>query len=143
MSNIARYKNGHLFDMYSGKRSALIEQLGAKLGGMTAADYANLDLFFGRMKHLSETAKASNCSLYVDAEQTFIQAGIESFGQQMTHELNRNGNVTIMNGYQCYLKRMEQAIPMQVRASQEFGFNLGVKLIRGAYMNEERELAAN
>ena len=143
MTNIARYKNGHLFDMYSGKRSALIEQLGAKLGGMTSADYANLDLFYGRMRHLSETAKASNCSLYVDAEQTFIQAGIESFGQQMTHELNRNGTVTIMNGYQCYLKRMAQAIPMQVRASQEFGFNLGVKLIRGAYMNEERELAAN
>jgi len=72
MTNIARYKNGHLFDMYSDERSALIEQLGAKLGGMTAADYANLDLFYGRMRNLSETAKASNCSLYVDAEQTFI-----------------------------------------------------------------------
>ena len=47
-----------------------------------------------------------------------------------------------MNGYQNYLKRMAKTIPMEVRASQEFNFNLGVKLIRGAYMNEERELAA-
>lgn len=31
---------------------------------------------------------------------------------------------------------------MEVEASKQFGFNLGVKLIRGAYMNEERELAA-
>ena len=31
---------------------------------------------------------------------------------------------------------------MEVRASQEYGFNLGIKLIRGAYMNEEREIAA-
>lgn len=30
---------------------------------------------------------------------------------------------------------------MEVRASQEFDFNLGIKLIRGAYMMEERSLA--
>lgn len=60
----------------------------------------------------------------------------------MTHELNRGNNVVIMNGYQCYLKRMARVIPMEVRASKEHGFNLGVKLIRGAYMIEERELAA-
>lgn len=48
-----------------------------------------------------------------------------------------------MNGYQCYLKRMAETIPMEVKASQVFGFNLGVKLIRGAYMLEEREIAKN
>lgn len=47
----------------------------------------------------------------------------------------------IMNGYQCYTKRTQELIPMEVACSQLFDFNLGVKLIRGAYMNEERELA--
>lgn len=47
-----------------------------------------------------------------------------------------------MNGYQCYLKRMTSVIPMEVRAATEHNFNLGIKLIRGAYMMEERELAA-
>lgn len=60
----------------------------------------------------------------------------------MTHNLNVNDRVTIMNGYQCYLKRMEKVIPMEVRASKDFDFNLGVKLIRGAYMMEERSLAS-
>ncbi len=32
-------------------------------------------------------------------------------------------------------------LPMEVKASQEMGFNLGIKLIRGAYMNEERSIA--
>lgn len=31
---------------------------------------------------------------------------------------------------------------MEVAAAKAYGFNLGVKLIRGAYMMEERELAA-
>jgi proline dehydrogenase len=47
-----------------------------------------------------------------------------------------------MNGYQCYLKRMEKVIPMEVRASKFLDYNLGIKLIRGAYMMEERGLAA-
>ena len=36
---------------------------------------------------------------------------------------------------------MEKVIPMEVKASKSFNFNLGIKLIRGAYMNEERTLA--
>jgi len=46
-----------------------------------------------------------------------------------------------MNGYQCYLKRMEQVIRNEVQTSKILGYNLGVKLIRGAYMSEERALA--
>ena len=59
----------------------------------------------------------------------------------MTQELNQGDKAIVMNGYQCYLKRMQALIPMEVRAAQEHGHNLGVKLIRGAYMNEERTLA--
>lgn len=46
-----------------------------------------------------------------------------------------------MNGYQCYLKRMRQVIKHEVAVSQILGYNLGLKLIRGAYMSEERKLA--
>jgi membrane-bound lytic murein transglycosylase MltF len=46
-----------------------------------------------------------------------------------------------MNGYQQYLKRMVKVVPLEIEASERLGFNLGIKLIRGAYMNEERTLA--
>ena len=59
----------------------------------------------------------------------------------MTHKYNRGDQCLIMNGYQCYTKRTRELIPMEVAAAKEFDYNLGVKLIRGAYMNEERELA--
>jgi len=47
-----------------------------------------------------------------------------------------------MNGYQCYTTRTQELIPMEVEAAKQAGFNMGIKLIRGAYMMEERELAA-
>lgn len=74
MSNLARYKNGHLFDLYNigSDRSPLMEQLGAKLGGLTAKDFSNFDKFSQRVRHLSDVATSRNCRLYVDAEQTFI-----------------------------------------------------------------------
>lgn len=116
LTNIARYTNGHLFDVY-GERTALATRIGKALGGLTDEDIANYDLFAERVRRLGAVAAERNCHLYIDAEQTFIQAGIESFGQQMTHELNRGSAVIIMNGYQCYLKRMAATIPMEVRAS--------------------------
>lgn len=36
---------------------------------------------------------------------------------------------------------MSYTIPMEVEASRIFGFNLGIKFVRGAYMMEERQLA--
>jgi len=60
----------------------------------------------------------------------------------MTHKYNRNERVTIMNGYQNYLTRMAYVVPMEIHSSKVHGYNLGIKLIRGAYMNEERELAS-
>ena len=37
---------------------------------------------------------------------------------------------------------MTKAIPMEIEASKRFGYNLGIKMVRGAYMDEERKIAA-
>jgi proline dehydrogenase len=46
-----------------------------------------------------------------------------------------------MNGFQNYLRRVKKSIPLEIEASKKLGYNLGIKLIRGAYMNEERRVA--
>lgn len=46
-----------------------------------------------------------------------------------------------MNGYQNYLKRVAKTLPLEIQAAKLTGYNIGVKLIRGAYMNEERRIA--
>lgn len=32
-------------------------------------------------------------------------------------------------------------MPLEIQTAKKLGYNLGIKLIRGAYMNEERRLA--
>lgn len=68
MTNIARYTNGHLFNLYETERTQLVEQIAIKLGGMDQTDFANFDKFAERVKYLSELASSKNCRLYVDAE---------------------------------------------------------------------------
>lgn len=79
MTQVQRYAKGHLFSLYD-QRTALHEEIAAKLSGVTQDDLANFDLFANRIVQLSNFASERNCSLYVDAEQSFIQAAIESFG---------------------------------------------------------------
>lgn len=57
--------------------------------GITDEDLAIFDKFSTRVRSICQTAHEKNCLLYVDAEQSFMQAAIESFGQQLTHEFNR------------------------------------------------------
>ena len=43
--------------------------------------FGKFEKFSERLNHLGKFASDRNCMLYVDAEQTFMQAAIESFGQ--------------------------------------------------------------
>ena len=140
MTALARYKNGHLFSLEA-PLSPLEKLIATQIAGMESSDFQKFELFKERTMSFTEYAKERNTSLYVDAEQSFLQYGIESFGQQLTHKFNQDDTTMIMNGYQCYTKRAQDLISMEVACAKQFGFNLGVKLIRGAYMLEERELA--
>jgi len=79
MTNIARYTNGHLFSLYT-PMTDLEKQIATKLGALTAKDFDDVKKFGDRILKISAYSSERNCQLYVDAEQTFIQAGIESFG---------------------------------------------------------------
>ena len=56
MNNIARYTNGHLFDLYGEPRTQLVEQIAKALGGLDEKDFTNLDKFAGRVKYLGALA---------------------------------------------------------------------------------------
>ena len=67
MTNIARYTNGHLFDLY-GERLPIMEKIAKALGGLSDEDFESFEAFAARIQDLGAVACESNCQLYVDAE---------------------------------------------------------------------------
>jgi len=86
-------------------------------------------------------AELSNVNLMIDAEQTYLQPAIDSLVMQAQREFNGQRAV-VMNTYQCYLRDSVDRLVLDLGAAKDSGYVFGVKLVRGAYMNQERRLAA-
>lgn len=93
-----------------------------------------------RLDAICSTAEKNNVSLFVDAEESWIQHSINQLVLQMMKKYNQR-RVIIYNTYQMYLTKSLSNFKNDFMESQEHGFFLGAKLVRGAYMEKERVLA--
>ncbi|PYI00500.1 proline oxidase Put1 [Aspergillus sclerotiicarbonarius CBS 121057] len=75
--------------------------------------------------------------IFVDAEQQSIQSGIDRVALDLMRQYNRNGTTGVYNTYQAYLKSTPQTLLSHMDLSEREGFTVGVKLVRGAYINSE------
>lgn len=141
VSHLERYANGHLLDV-SDPSNELNKRIALGCGvGLTEQDMGHFVRFSDRVNRLTERANEVNCALLIDAEQTYMQAAIDSFAQQLAHKYNRGTKHIVLNTYQCYLKKQPMIIDLELQAVQKLGCNLGIKLVRGCYMVEERKIA--
>ena len=76
----------------------------------------------------------------VDAEQSYTQLAIESITEQLQLKYNRK-RAYILPTIQNYLKRSTIRADYEVRFCQAHNLKFGAKLVRGAYLVEETELA--
>lgn len=101
-----------------------------------------LDAMYNRGLTLGKEAAKSGVRLLVDAEQKRYQPAIDNLVLELQRQFNVKDKPIIYNTYQCYLKDSPERLRTDVERSKRFNYHFGAKLVRGAYMESERELAA-
>lgn len=94
-----------------------------------------------RMYRICEEAFHKGIGVLIDAEESWIQDPIDRLTMEMMEVFNKEKAI-VYNTIQLYRHDRLAFTKLSHRIAKEQGFILGLKLVRGAYMEKERARAA-
>ena len=94
-----------------------------------------------RWKTIFDTADALRVPVMVDAEESWIQPAVDELVIHFMRLHNRSKAI-VYNTAQMYRHDRLQQLGNALELAKDEGFKYGVKIVRGAYMEKERERAA-
>jgi len=120
-------------------RFAIYEKVQAKevLSSSEKLEYQNIN---DRIDEICKSAHDHNVSLFIDAEETWIQDTIDELVLEMMKKYN-NKMAVVYNTIQFYRANASDLLKKQHQASKDFNFYYGIKMVRGAYMEQGRDRA--
>ncbi|MEL6660067.1 MAG: proline dehydrogenase family protein [Bacteroidota bacterium] len=121
-------------------RFGLLESLqqGIPLTRTTRVEYKSI---LKRLDSICHVASTQGVGVFFDAEESWIQDSIDHLVTVMMRRYNR-GKVVVYNTIQLYRHDRLQFLFDSYNLATRGGYMLGAKLVRGAYMEKERERAA-
>ncbi len=93
-----------------------------------------------RVLQICQAAYDAGVPILMDAEETWIQKPIDELAYEMMERFNKERAI-VFNTYQMYRKDMLQNLRNAMHYAAMHNYYLGAKLVRGAYMEKERERA--
>lgn len=120
-------------------RFALLEKVSTQTQ-LTAEEEKEWEKVKGRVMRICAQAAAAGVPIFIDAEESWIQPAIDSLADEMMKQHNRQKAI-VYNTVQLYRKDRLTFIKTSHNLAKQHGYQLGLKLVRGAYMEKERERA--
>ena len=142
VTGIARFSLLEQIDasMRSGEMSTLMKRYTAAVQSLHETERAEWDRVVHRLQRICTEANQHQVGILVDAEESWIQDPVDALTMLMMDQFNRTAAI-VYNTIQLYRHdRLAFLKDCQV-AAQDRSFVLGVKLVRGAYMEKERARA--
>ncbi|UII29252.1 proline dehydrogenase family protein [Fulvivirga maritima] len=106
----------------------------------TKKDHSNYEKLKGRVEDICEAAYQNNVPILIDAEESWIQDSIDEIVYEMMAKYNKEKAV-VFNTYQMYRSDMLGNLKNAFHYAAMGNYYLGAKLVRGAYMEKERDRA--
>ncbi len=120
-------------------RFALLEKKSA--GTLTREEQAEWGRVEERMLRLCQAAYDTGEPILVDAEESWIQPAIDELVERMMERFNKERAI-VYNTLQHYRHDRLEFLRASFAKAEKGNYHLGVKLVRGAYMEKERARAA-
>jgi proline dehydrogenase len=116
--------------------SELMEQF--QIGPLDEDDEASFALSKEYLHEICQKAFDLQVKLFIDAEESWIQNSIDLLAYEMMEKFNKN-SVIIYNTFQMYRVDMLGNLTNAIKSAKAQHYFLGVKLVRGAYLEKERQ----
>jgi proline dehydrogenase len=126
--------------MHEAPEDSLIRKYDRALMHLSASEVNEWNKVRERFRRIGDAAATAGVGFLVDAEETWIQDPVDALTMLMMDEFNRE-KLVVYNTVQLYRHDRLLFLKKCYEAALERNFLLGVKLVRGAYMEKERARA--
>jgi proline dehydrogenase len=121
-------------------RFALLEKASAA-EKMSIEEVAEFERIRKRVEKICAVAHQHGKPIFIDAEESWIQQAIDDLADQMMVQFNKEKAI-VYNTFQLYRKDRLAFLKTSFEKAKQHNYILGAKLVRGAYMEKERDRAS-
>ena len=107
---------------------------------LTMQDQREWNKVRNRLETICEASFNADKPIYIDAEESWIQQAIDDLTEEMMSRYNQNKAI-VFTTLQLYRWDRNDYFLELIRRAQSGGYKLGIKIVRGAYIEKERERA--
>ena len=121
-------------------RFGILEKANDFKTNLTESENNELTDITYRIDRICKAGFESDVPVFIDAEESWIQDVIDRICESMMEKYNKQKAI-VFNTLQMYRHDRIDFLNKAILKSKEKGFHYGIKLVRGAYMEKERDRA--